>query len=363
MIRVTKMKSRQKKYKLTGQQLSEIFGIAVSSCQQLRRFSDMPDTDNKEKLIEWYEEHKKKVSAKMKKLKHYKLSNSTISGLLKLSGKRTANKVSELRYAGLPDTSNLEEVKNWYKQWKEKQPKLEKLATLQSIGNVLGVTRERVRQFKEMGMPFNESSSPIEDAVAWHKWRQKQVKKTQGKGKTGRRIKEVFLNLSKEKTNEFKQKLNLNHRQLAEFISKGMPTRTSSEASNWLEENTLYISGKLKVKSNENIKVFIYKSLRLNAPQFEKFIKLGMSPDSLEQASLWIKENTYKTSSGTIKVKSDKNMRIFIYKSLGINGAQFDKFVKLGMSSDSLEQASRWFKENTYKTPRGMIKISRLSKL
>jgi hypothetical protein len=319
------MKSRQKKYKITGQQLSEIFGISVSYCQQLRRFSDMPDTDNKEKLIEWYEEHKKQVSAKRKKLKHYKLSNTTISGLLKLSGKTTANKVSELRYAGLPDTSNLEEVKNWYKQWKEKQSKLGKLATLQSIGDVLGVTRERVRQFKEMGMPFNESSSPIEDAVAWHKWRKEQPRI---KGKIQIAPTELFLKLNKENNKEAIGELNL------------------------IKENQQQIANEQK-----ETRTLICKSLRLFAPEFKKLVQSGMPTDSFEEASRWFEENTYKTPSGTIKVKSVKNMRVLIYKSLGINGYQYDKLVQLGMPTDSLEEASRWFEENTYKTPRGKIKV------
>lgn len=267
------MNSRLKKYKLTGKQLSELLGVTESTCQGYRRFnSGIPDTDDPKVILDWYKNYKKKVSSRNKKLKEYKLSNKIIAEILKLTGKRTGNKVSELRYAGLPDTTNHTKVKDWYEVWKGNQPNLVNLATLQSIGDALGLTRERVRQLKNKGMPFNESPHPIEDARAWYelKYAKKNIRC------------------------KIRKSLGIDGYLYSKYVKSGMPPENLERARLWIDENTN--------KTPKFVQVYICKSLGIKRVEYSKFVKIGMPPENLKKATDWIKVNTFQKSDGELEL-------------------------------------------------------------
>ena len=259
------------KWKLTNKQIAEIVGKKSVAQVAIWKQHGLPNSKSKKVLVAW---HKGYIAQRASRTT-YKLSNVEIGKLLRINKKgmlkeTLANKVSRLRKLGLPDTEDFKEVTYWYENFlltkedkKSKRPKelakklgispskcasyldkgmpntynkalpwlriKEARVTLQQIGDALVLTKERVRQMVKLGMPFNESLTPIQDAVKWYRNRPevKEERKKQGK----------FINKS-GKTNKYKaEKIGISLAKLKQFEEKGMPSNNIAKSKKWLKEN------------------------------------------------------------------------------------------------------------------------------
>ena len=233
------------KWKLTNKEIAEKLGKSLTSISVYKKHG-LPNSKSKKVLVDW---HKGYIAQRASRTS-YKLSNVEIGKLLRINKKgmlkeTLANKVSRLRKLGLPNTKDFKEVTYWYENFlltkEDKKNKIpihlakklditesncrnwikkgmptsynkalswlrnkEKKATLQQIGDALGLSKERVRQMVKFGMPFNESLTPIKDAEKWYK-------KTQEIGVAVSNIKK--------------------------FEDKGMPFNNIEKSKEWVKKN------------------------------------------------------------------------------------------------------------------------------
>ena len=130
----------------------------ISKVSRLRK-EGLPNTTDKQVIIDWYDSY---LTDKAKEKAKTPTEVSRSLGI-------TLNNLFFYKKKGMPE--DLEEARAWIYNHKSK-------ATLQSIGDAVGLTRERIRQLVKKGMPFNQSTTPIKDATLWLTERRKKRKST-----------------------------------------------------------------------------------------------------------------------------------------------------------------------------------------
>ena len=130
----------------------------ISKVSRLRK-EGLPNTSDKQVIIDWYDSY---LTDKAKEKAKTPTEVSRSLGI-------TLNNLFFYKKKGMPE--DLEEARAWIYNHKSK-------ATLQSIGDAVGLTRERIRQLVKKGMPFNQSTTPIKDATLWLTERRKKRKST-----------------------------------------------------------------------------------------------------------------------------------------------------------------------------------------
>lgn len=368
---------------MTNVKVAELLNVTTGTVGRWRK-EGLPDSDDIEVLKAW-------VSKTVKSVPTYELGSKEIAKVLNLKTKHYGPRVGYLRTKGLPNTSDKKVLRDWFKDftfktnltlnalskklrlkehktreylklgmprydvseakiWVLNQKQKEaKIVTLNEIGIALGLTRERVRQLVAEGMPFNESDTPIQDAMVWMALKTKTKKELTGTGK--------WLHKKGTQKTYKANKLSITFAQLKEWENEGMPSDSLDSAKKWIKDNKIKSKKGWVDKTNKRLKVIVRQSLGMNNVGFDKLIEKGMPPYDLEEAKLWIAENCYVSSKGGYVYLTDKKRRSNMCKGLKILARIYEKFVKLGMPPYDLKEAKKWMKTNAYKTQKGVWKI------
>lgn len=319
-----------KGYQLTNIQIANVLNIKgkpitkALTVSRLRK-EGLPDTTDAGIIFTYDFNRKVKKVEKMLNSRNFKARELGL----------TTNQYLYYERQGMPD--KVEKAEDWIKQRKKKVSRAD-------IGRALDLSRERIRQLMKLGMPFNQSDNPIQDAINWYQEWQKNNSEIRSNG---------FRLDGRITKGKLCEELSISRPKLIQFIDEGMPSDNIPDALQWLRDNKIKVGNKWKDNDESGFSLWFRHQYNAKQSMYNKCIKLGM-PGGIEEATAWMNENAFKHND-MWKLKNPKNIKKMMCETLKITPFQYDRFTESGMAKDSLIEAGRWIHEQFLRTEFGLI--------